>query len=470
MSAPSASRRDLRHAFFMAMEMAWIATAVAFLDAMIGGEGRPAAAWSLWLYPAAYVFARIERRLPARAVARLALRIVLGGGAGLATLTALVWPDAADILAAGAAHGWSAALPRLAEAGAAPVLLVAVTCAFAAARGWLLGPRPVDGDGFLAGLQLGIMILLAVAFLRHLAGLPTTAAVAGTVIFLATGLYGLWLCRWLDSDFAGRAPGRLGWPLLAAAIVGGILLVGALWWSEVDHGLVDWLLTPVYWLGEAINRLLLYLSQFVPEHRPLDLPPPPAPPARQGPAVAEQINRFSDWTRLIGRILLAISVGGLAAMLILRNLSDLLRWLSRRPRPARGITHDASSFDFWDDLKDILAILRDAARQVGRWLARWCGRRPAGPPAEVRAVRRTYARLLARMANRGWPRASGQTPHEYLETLHAAIPHRRADVALITEAYVGVRYGAVIPRPELLAAVRDGWRRVRRAKIAAAKS
>lgn len=462
------ARRDLRHVFFMAMEASWLFTLLAFLDAAVGAAERPPAAWTLWLYPAAYAYVRIETRIRMRPLARLVLRILLGGAAGLVTLTAIFWQAAARALANDASPQVFAVLAALSEAGAAPVITVASASLFIAARGWLLGPRQLDGDGFLAGLQFGAVILLAVAFLHPLAGLPATTAIAGTLGFLGSGLYGLWLCRWLDSEMAGRAPGGVGWPILAAVIVAGILVLGGLWWTEVDRGLIDWLLTPVFWLGDALNRLLLFLSRFVPEHRPLDMAPPP-PPMRQAPPGVEHVNRFSEWTRLIGQIFLTISVSLLAVLLVLRNLSDLLRWLSRQPRPARGIAHDPSSFGLWDDLRDILSILGRAARRLAGWLAFW-RRDGAAELPEVRAVRHIYARLLARMASRGWPRTIGQTPHEYLEILNAAAPHLRADLVLITEAYVGVRYGGAIPPSHQLAAVRIGWRRIRRAKLAPAKT
>jgi len=468
MSVISTRRQDIRHAFFMAMEAAWIATLLAFLDAVVGAAGRPAAAWSLWLYPAAYAYVRIEDRMTAGPLRRLALRILMGAVAGLATLAVIVWPSAFGVIGAGADQTWSVAVAHLVGAGSAPVVLVVVACAFVMARGGLLAPRRIDGGGFLAGLQFGTVILLAVAFLHPLAGLPADTAIAGTLAFLGLGLYGLWLCRWLDSKFAERVPGSIGWPILAAAVVGGILLLGALWWSGVDHGLIDWLLTPVFWLGEMINQLLLWIGRLLPVYQPLGLESRPVA-VRPEMMPIDQPYKFGDVTRLIGQIMLALSLSLLGVLLVVRNLSDLLRWLSRRPRLARGIAREPSPFNLWDDLKDILAMLKEIARRLGRWLTRWRRTGTAEAP-EVWAVRRIYAKVLARMAHHGWPRAEAQTPHEYLEALGGAVPHLRADLALITEAYVGVRYGAAIPPSDQLAAVRDGWRRVRRTKPSPAKN
>ncbi len=468
MPVVSTRRLDVRHAFFMAMEAAWIATLLFFLDAVVGAAGRPAAAWTLWLYPAGYAYARIEERMPVRPLRLLIMRILLGAVAGIGTLTAIVWQNAVGVFDLGNDQTWSTAVALLVSAGPAPVILVVVACAFIMVRGWLLGPRQLGGSGFLAGLQLGAVILLAVAFLHPLTGAPAGATIIGTLLFLGAGLYGLWLCRWLDSDFAERAPGSIGWPLLAAAIVGFILLLGALWWSEVDHGLIDWLLSPVFWLGDMINRLLLYLGKFLPVYQPLGLESRPAA-VRPELAPIDQPYKFGDVTRLIGQIMLVASLSILGVLLVVRNLSDLLRWLSRRPRLARGIAREPSPANLWDDLKDIAAMLRDIFRRLGRWLVRWRRTGTAEAP-EVWAVRHIYAKVLARMANQGWPRAEAQTPHEFLEALGAVVPHLRDDLALITEAYVGVRYGAAIPRPDHVAAVRDGWRRIRRSKPSRAKS
>ncbi len=452
----------------MAMEAAWIATLLSFLDAVVGAVGRPAAAWCLWLYPAAYAYARIDERITTTPLRRLALRILAGAAAGLATLAAIVWPSAFGAIGLGTSQTWPAAVAHLVGAGSAPVVLVVVASAFVMARGWLLAPRQIDGDGFLAGLQMGAVILLAVAFLHPLTGLPAATVIAGTLAFLGLGLYGLWLCRWLDSKFAERVPGNVGWPILAAAVVGGVLLLGTLWGSEVDRGLIDWLLTPVFWLGDMLNRLLLWLGRLMPVYQPLGLESRPAA-VRPEMLVVDKPYKFGEVTRLIGQIMLALSLSLLGVLLIVRNLSDLLRWLSRRPRLARGIAREPSPFNLWDDLKDILAMLKEIARRLGRWLARWRRTGTAEAP-EVWAVRHIYAKVLARMANQGWPRAEAQTPHEYLETLGSAAPHLRADLALITEAYVEVRYGAAIPPSDQLAAVRDGWRRVRRTKPSRAKS
>lgn len=456
-------RREIRHFFFVAMEIAWIATLLDFLDTAVGGPARPATVWCLWLYPATYLFARTEQAFDPRPSIRLALRAAAAATAGLATLAWIAWP-AMPHWAEAHAENWVLMVEAVAKLGVGPLLLAMVGCAFAMARGWLLGPRRIDARGFLAAFQTGIIVLFAVAFLRHLAAMPTGGTVTGATLFLAFGLYGLWLSRWLDSDLAARPVGRAGWPVLAAAIVGLVLAVGIVFGNGLDRAVVDWLLTPVLWLADMIGRLLIFLFDLLPRWEPSGAPAfqPPKPPP---PTIHHERFRFGEISHAIGAVMFTTAMVGLVALVILRNLGDLLRWLGRRRGRTPGLVHEASDFGFLDDLRAILAALRAALARLGRRLAgllRW--RRHAAPAVGVRAVRDLYARLLRWAAKRGWPRPAGQTPYEYLDFLRGAAPQVEPELAAITEAYVAVRYGAAIPQADEIAALRTGWQRIRRTR------
>lgn len=460
---PSLSaRREIRHAFFVAMEIAWIATLTDFLDAVIGGPARPATAWCLWLYPATYLYAHFEQASDPRPLVRLGLRFGLGATVGLATLCWIAWPVFPRLTGA-SGDNWLLLVMAIAKLGVGPVIVAAFACAFAMARGWLLGPRRIDGDGFLAAFQTGVVVLFAVAFLRHVAGLPAAGTLTGATLFLAFGLYGLWLCRWLDSDLATRSVGRAGWPVLAAAIVGLVLAAGIAFGTRIDHTVIDWLLTPVFWLLNGLGLLLRFLLDLLPDWEPSRAPSflPPKPPT---PTVRHAPYRFGEISHAIGAVMFSTAMIGLLAMIILRNLGDLLRWLSRWSGRSPGIAHEASGFSFLDDIRAIAAALKAAARRLFAWLTGRWRHVPGLPSAEVRAVRGVYARLLLWAARRGWPRPAGQTPYEYLDLLRGVVPHLEAELATITEAYVAVRYGDAMPRPEQIIAVKDGWRRIRRTR------
>lgn len=456
------ARREIRHVFFVGMEIAWIATLTDFLDAVIGGPARPATAWSLWLYPATYLYARLEQEVDPRPLLRLGLRVAVGAAAGLATLCWIAWP-VLPRLADASGDNWFLVLMAVADLGVGPAVLAAVACTFAMARGWLLGPRRIDGNGFLAAFQTGVVVLFAVVFLRQVAGLPAAGAITGASLFLAFGLYGLWLSRWLDSDMAARPVGRAGWPVLAATIVGLVLAAGVSFGNGVDHAVIDWLLTPVFLLLDGLGRLLRFLVDLLPRWEPGG-PMPLLPPKPPLPTVHHEPYDFGEISHTIGAIMFGTAMTCLIAMLILRNLSDLLRWLSRRSGRAAGIAHEASGFGFLDDIRAIVAILKAAVRRLLAWLAgRWRRDREA-PPIEVRTVREVYIRLLRWAARRGWPRPTGLTPYEFLEVLRGGAPQLAGELTAITEAYVAVRYGAALPRPDQVAAVKDGWRRIRRTR------
>ncbi|MEE8389184.1 MAG: DUF4129 domain-containing protein [Anaerolineae bacterium] len=66
----------------------------------------------------------------------------------------------------------------------------------------------------------------------------------------------------------------------------------------------------------------------------------------------------------------------------------------------------------------------------------------------ARTIRRIYAHTSALAEERGYPRASYETPLEYLSVLEQAFPDHREQVVRITEACVTVHYGKVPERPE----------------------
>jgi len=57
-------------------------------------------------------------------------------------------------------------------------------------------------------------------------------------------------------------------------------------------------------------------------------------------------------------------------------------------------------------------------------------------------IRRIYAHVSALAAEQGYPRASHETPYEYLPALEQAFPESHEEVAHITGAYVAVHYGS----------------------------
>lgn len=104
-------------------------------------------------------------------------------------------------------------------------------------------------------------------------------------------------------------------------------------------------------------------------------------------------------------------------------------------------------------LRQRLANLRRLAGIVGRF--------GAGGLVTALTIRRIYAQTVKLAASRGYPRPVAHTPYEHLTTLQQAFPDCDADLAQITEAYVGVHYGELPEEPDALETIRAAFERIR---------
>ncbi|HWE61418.1 MAG TPA: DUF4129 domain-containing protein, partial [Chloroflexota bacterium] len=84
----------------------------------------------------------------------------------------------------------------------------------------------------------------------------------------------------------------------------------------------------------------------------------------------------------------------------------------------------------------------------------------AGPP---RTVRELYRRLLRHVAALGHARAAPETPQEYLERLQRLPLPDAPDAALLTAAYMRVRYGDEPEHAQDIEEAREAWERLERA-------
>lgn len=436
-------RSEPRSAVFMVMEAAWLAALALVVDANFPGPQTPAIALGLIAYPAAYVIARPAR--PQRW--HPLLNILAGGLGGMIALAIGAWiaaplPWSSEVLAA---HPYRAGL-------------LAGVIAVAWARGWLLGQRRLDVEGVVAGFQLGIVVLLLVAWLDHVGPRPTGHFVGLAAVFMAAGLFGLRLARTAASD-RPVSPVRTAATVLAAI---GILLViglGVLAGREFNRELMETLLAPLFWLWHMLGRFFLWLFSLLPEpsRPPMPIAPRPAMPAP--PPDPRPLFDISKWMHLIGQIMFYGAVGYMAVMLLFRTLYDLMKWIMGRRPPTDDIQIEKSDFGFWDEIAMLF-------RAIVAWLARLVGRfrrvRPVVPTSpETRDVREVYRRLLAWAARNGCARRPAATPHEFLEFLRPRLPDHEFDLRFLTEAYAAARYGAAHPAPDILTRAKAAWRRVR---------
>ncbi|MBN1137386.1 MAG: DUF4129 domain-containing protein, partial [Anaerolineae bacterium] len=148
---------------------------------------------------------------------------------------------------------------------------------------------------------------------------------------------------------------------------------------------------------------------------------------------------------------------GLIAVLI--TLVLLLTWYRRRrARAAAGADETHESLLSAGAVGRSLADLLQSGRQR---LEEAAGRILGIQLLSAISIRRIYANLVRLATEQGYPRASAQTPYEYLVTLRQALPGSEAETALITNAYVNAHYGKLPDTPEELQQIRDAWDRVR---------
>jgi len=105
----------------------------------------------------------------------------------------------------------------------------------------------------------------------------------------------------------------------------------------------------------------------------------------------------------------------------------------------------------------LFARLRDRAAEAAALLA---GRFGAGRLLAAARIRRIFARLMQLAAELGAPRPQAQTPLEYLPALEALFPDHAAELRLITDAYLRVRYGEVPETEAEVTAIDGAWERV----------
>lgn len=442
-------------ATFMMMESAWIGIFLAEINA---ARTEPAPfLWALAFYPLAWLFGRIEPRLGIPPRALTTARILLA----MATVSA-----ATLVIASVSPVELGSILTEFTVNRPASPALKSLTIAFAATalavgRGFILSGRRIDGEGFALAFQVGIAMVFVIALIHQVMATPDPPVLIGLAVFLTSGLFGLWLTGWLEGGATGGA-GRIGWPLLALAAIGAVMASGIALWSVLDAETMHLLLVPILWLWQAFIRFLAWLSSLLPAPKiSSPLPPPLAPPLMPPPG-PNKLVIFNETVRQIAGVVFAISVTFLVGAALLRNLLDLLRWMLRIRGGGRGVVYEKTGMGLLDDLKLVLAALRDLARRLWRRLACRFGNQRDDTPPEVRAVRDVYARFLDWADKKGHPRDPGQTPHEFLAILREIFPAGSRELAHITHTYERVRYAGFRPDGEAVSQLRSAWRHLRR--------
>jgi len=160
----------------------------------------------------------------------------------------------------------------------------------------------------------------------------------------------------------------------------------------------------------------------------------------------------------------AILKWGVIAGIVLVALLGVVYTL-RKLAPREDVEDDSSSrtllgLDEWR--KDLMDGLRAGADRLSDMMSTLTRHGLGMELYAVLSIRSIYANLGRLASRRGFPRHAAATPFEYMPALERAFPHAtHADLACITDAYVGVHYGEAPSSLREVQEIRQCWDRVR---------
>jgi hypothetical protein len=225
----------------------------------------------------------------------------------------------------------------------------------------------------------------------------------------------------------------LMWVIFALVyVVAGIfsLIVGLLW--PILGPLARLMLDAWIRMTEILREL--FPNRPPPEVAPIDFPP--------------------EVLRVLGGAKGVLSVLALLLVVLVIVLGMNLAMGRRRQGD-----EEHESLDSGNLLAGALRNLLDAGRAGLDALAAQAGR--LGGLFATLTIRRIYAQMAHRAAQRGFPRARGETPLEYRRALAQAFPGGEPAIERITQAYLGIRYGELPEMESELHEVRQAWEQIR---------
>ncbi|MFN2153505.1 MAG: DUF4129 domain-containing protein [Anaerolineales bacterium] len=184
-------------------------------------------------------------------------------------------------------------------------------------------------------------------------------------------------------------------------------------------------------------------------------------------ALIQQISDFLQRFNLEAWLMAFVRLRSYALWLFLVGGIVFIFWIAGKKviserDVTRSIDEERSSVEGADDLLEMLrkAILDRAQKAVERLRGIRGSQRDRRVLAAAR-IRRIYAKLMLLCERLEAPRPEAQTPNEYLPTLKMLFPMHYAEVELMTDAYVRVRYGELPEGEQELRGIEAAWKRVR---------
>jgi len=334
-------------------------------------------------------------------------------------------------------------------------------------RGLVLAQRRLESSTLVSHFRLGLVML------------AVTTVVGGFILpwpsyqfvfaFFFVSLLGIALARAeeVGQQYGGsQSPFGLGWLATLVAVSLVVLLLAAGVATLLTGENVSHFIEPALELQRLVLTVLVYVMAWIMRivsvflfavFGELDLRGLERllTPARSTPLVQPQQPSFT-----VEQLASAKAVGTIGGVLLLLLL---VAFSLRRLRAQAGRRRGEERESVWEGAH-LRFGLRDLLRRGRRQLDGAVSALTHSTLDRFFAaltIRRIYAHLGALAAEQGYPRASHETPYEYLPTLERSFPGNHDEVVRITEAYVAVHYGQVPERPEGLAVVQAAWERIR---------
>ena len=455
------------------MEVIW----AALVFALLAGANHPIPYGRAWLalefiYLLAYFSSRlgISWQLK-KSVRRVLVGIVLGFSLWFSLEVLLFWPRLVGPFTA-LGQLWTS----FSDWTAIPVefvLLLAILLLWR--RAVTLARQPVYVDVVLGSFQWGVLMLFLFSLAPGLVDPQGSIGLELFIPFMFLGLFGMAAARIGDlSDLRGgrRLHFGRGWLLAIGLSVLGVVGVafgfaqllngplGALLYQlvvlilGVIGGLTLLLVMPLMsWLMEFVRRFSagIDLTQFNRDMQGLLSQLQELAQKQKGGALDELIRmaRASQPYMLVG-ILAALAAAILLAM-----------GLRRVRRALRGLDQGETILS----AGDLAQQLRDAARRRAQELLDALNKRlrltQAARLIQAARIRWVYAQLMELCEKQDHPRPQADTPLEFLVKMERFFPQYPAELALITHAYLKVRYGELPESPQEVDEVLAAWERVK---------
>jgi hypothetical protein len=403
---------------------------------------------------------------------RQARGILVAGGLvlGFLAVRAQHYPDIAVWNLA-----WIAAILRAAHDALPAVPKPALGALVAAClwwRGLTLGAREVDATAIEEAYRIGVAMIVVYFTAAVVYGDARGFLAAGPTIpgslpaFFFIGLSALALARlatiWDASQPEERTHDQArAWAMIVVGLVGAILLAAAvsagLAAADVTTylglalrpllPLVEWLFLILIFVAEILVTIILAILQRLPRR---EVPDPGVPPSVFGDLVRRLREIRMDPTVVEGARWIMVVV---VVVMLAIGMAVTIALRRRREQRADEDEHES----VW------------SAREVWGGLVRAVRRRWRGATGEesdtagARGIRRIYRAMLQVGRDLGVRRSPWVTPREYQPRLAGAIPEAADDVAMVTEVYERVRYGAWEPTEADVASVESVLARIKSA-------